>query len=107
MGIELLIRLVQIMLELCHLTSSKFFIYVALNSSDICATDAQKTHLQAPSLEKYYIICGPEFGINKGKKVLMIKAVCGKKSAERDYWLHLQSCTTFLGFTLCKINPDF
>ena len=66
MSIELLIRLVQVMLELCCVTLFELilFTYVALNCLDICAGDVQNTYLQPLSLEKYYIICGPGFGIN-------------------------------------------
>eukprot|EP00957_Ditylum_brightwellii_P178146 13568842-Ditylum_brightwellii.AAC.1 len=37
------------------------FTYAALNKLDVCDADIQNTHLQAPSLHKDYIICGPEF----------------------------------------------
>ena len=42
--------------------------YAALNNLDVCACDIQNAYLQAPSSEKHYIICGPEFGLeNVGK----------------------------------------
>ena len=35
----------------------------ALNGMSGCACDIQNAYLQAPSSEKHYIICGPEFGL--------------------------------------------
>ena len=37
----------------------------------------------------------------------MIRRVLyGGKSVGCDYWLHLQSCIEFLGFSPCKAEPD-
>jgi hypothetical protein len=46
--------------------------YAALNDLDVCAADIRNAYLQAPSSQKDYITCGPEFGIeNIGKKALI------------------------------------
>jgi hypothetical protein len=37
--------------------------YAALNDLDVWAADIQNAYLQAPSSQKHYIICGPEFGL--------------------------------------------
>ena len=37
--------------------------YAALNELDVFATDIWNAYLQAPSSQKDYIICGPEFGV--------------------------------------------
>ena len=37
--------------------------YAALNDLDVLAADIRNAYLQAPSSQKDYIICGPEFGI--------------------------------------------
>ena len=39
------------------------FTYSALNDLDVCAADVRNAYLQAPSSEKDYIVCGPEFGL--------------------------------------------
>ena len=39
------------------------FTYAALNGLDIFAADIRNAYLQAPSSQKHYIICGPEFGL--------------------------------------------
>ena len=77
-----------------------------MNGLDICAADIQNTYIQAPTSEKYYVIYGPEFGENEGKKALIRRALYGGKSEGRDYWLHLRSCMEFLGFNPCKADPD-
>jgi hypothetical protein len=37
--------------------------YAKLMGLEICGGDIQNAYLQAPSLEKHYVICGPEFGL--------------------------------------------
>ena len=39
------------------------FTYATLNGLDVCAADIWNAYLQAPSLQKDYVICGPEFGL--------------------------------------------
>lgn len=83
------------------------FTYAALNGLDIFATDVQNAYLQAPTSEKHYIICGDEFGIeHKGKVAVITKALYGGKYAGRDYWKHMQSLMSFLGFTSCKADSN-
>ena len=46
--------------------------YATLNDLDVFAADIQNAYLQAPSSQKDYIICGPEFGIeNIGQTALI------------------------------------
>ena len=60
------------------------FTYAALNGLDILAGDIRNAYLQAPSSQKDYIVCGPEFGIeNVGCVVLIHRALYGGKSAGR------------------------
>ena len=42
--------------------------------------DIQNAYLQAPSSEKHYIVCGPEFGTeNVGRVALIRRALYGGK----------------------------
>jgi hypothetical protein len=67
----------------------------------------RNAYLQAPSLEKHFIICGPEFGIeNEGHVALIWRALYGGKFAGRDFWHHLQDCMGQLGFTSSHADPD-
>ena len=50
--------------------------YAALMGLPVMGADIKIAYLQAPSLEKHYIICGPDFGIeNEGKVALIQRAL--------------------------------
>ena len=79
----------------------------ALNNLNICACDIQNAYLQAPSSEKHYIICGPEFGLeNVGCVGVIVRALYGGKSAGADYWRHVRSAMSSMKFTSCAADPD-
>jgi hypothetical protein len=81
--------------------------YAALNGLEVCAADIRNAYLQAPSSNKDYIVCGPEFGIeHEGKVALINRALYGGKSAGRDFRNHLRSCMHFLNFKSCPPDPD-
>lgn len=81
--------------------------YATLNGLDVCAGDIRNAYIQAPSSQKDYIICGPEFGQeNIGKRALIHRALYGGKSAGRDFRNHLRECMRHLGFTACLADPD-
>ena len=81
--------------------------YAALHRIDVKAADIRNAYLQAPSSEKHYIICGPEFGIeNQGRVALIRRALYGGKVAGRDFWHHLRSCMQHLGFQSSRADPD-
>jgi hypothetical protein len=83
------------------------FTYAALNGVNICAADIRNAYLQAPSSQKDYIICGPEFGIEHvGKVALIHRALYGGKSAGKDFRNHLQSCMRHLDFMSYPADPD-
>ena len=83
------------------------FTYAALNGLDVCAADIKSAYLQAPTSEKHYIICGPEFGPDKeGKIALITRALYGGKSAGSDYWKHMRACMRLLRFEPCKGDQD-
>ena len=50
--------------------------YSALNDLPVCACDIQNAYLQAPSSEKHYVVCIPEFGLeNVGKHAIIFHAL--------------------------------
>lgn len=78
--------------------------YAALNHLDVTAADIRNAYLQAPSSEKHFIVCGPEFGAeNVGKKALIRRALYGGKSAGRDFRNHLRACMIHLDFLPCRL----
>ena len=81
--------------------------YASLNGLPVCGCDIQNAYLQAPTSEKHYIICGPEFGIeNEGKRAIIVRALYGGKSAGSDYWHHVRKAMEEMGFSSCKADPD-
>lgn len=83
------------------------FIYAALNGLEISAGNIKSAYLQAPTSEKHYVICGPEFPLEHQGRVAVIKrALYGGKSAGADYWKHMRTCMNHLGFEPCKADPD-
>ena len=82
-------------------------VYAALNDLDVQAADIQNTYLTAPISEKYYTICGPEFGPElEGKKAIIVRALYGTKTAGRDFRNHLRSCMDMLNYKPCLADPD-
>ena len=81
--------------------------YAALNDLDVFAANIRNAYLQAPSSQKDYIICGPEFGVeNIGQTALIHCALYGGKAGGRDFRNHLHSCIEFLNFKSCLADPD-
>ena len=81
--------------------------YASLNDIDVLAADIQNAYLQAPSSQKYYVVCGEEFGLeNVGKVALIQRAHYGGKSAGHDFCSHLRECMAHLKFTPCLADPD-
>jgi hypothetical protein len=81
--------------------------YAALNQLQVTAADIRNAYLQAPSSQKDYIICGPEFGLeNVGRKALVRRALYGGKAAGRDFRNHLAACMRHLEFVSCPADPD-
>ena len=78
-----------------------------MHGIETLAADIRNAYLQAPSPEKDFITCGPEFGLeNCGRVALICRALHGGKVAGRDFWHHLRSCIKELGFESLKADPD-
>ena len=81
--------------------------YAALNNINVTACDIRNAYLQAPSSEKHYVVCGSEFGLEHvGKIALIRRALYGGKSSGADFWRHLRTCMSHLGFESCKADSD-
>ena len=81
--------------------------HAALLGLPVLGADIRNAYLQAPSSEKHFIICGPEFGIeNVGRVALIHRALYGGKVACRGFWHHLQDCMGQLGFTSSRADPN-
>ena len=83
------------------------FTYAAVNGLDILATDIRNACLQAPSPQRDFIVCGPEFGIeNVGHVALIHRALYGRKSAGKDFQNRLRLCMHHLNLKSCPVDPD-
>jgi hypothetical protein len=81
--------------------------HVALLGLPVLGADICNAYLQAPSSEKHFIICGPEFGIeNEGCIALIHCALYGGKVTGCIFWHHLRDCMGQLGFTSSQADPD-
>ena len=81
--------------------------YAALNDLDVFAANIRNACLLAPSSQKNYIICSPEFVVkNIGQTALIFHALYGGKATGRDFRNHLHSCMEFLNFKSCLADPD-
>ena len=64
--------------------------YAGLLRLPVIDGNIKNAYLQAPSSEKHFIVCGPDFGNeNVGRVALICRALCGGKVAGRDFWHHL------------------
>jgi hypothetical protein len=80
---------------------------MALLGLPVIGADIRNAYLQAPSLEKHFIICSPEFQLeNEGHVALIWRALYGGKVAGQNFWHHLCDCMGQLGFTSFRVDPD-
>ena len=83
------------------------FTLAVLNGLDVMSADIQNAYLQAPISEKYWTICGPEFGPDiQGCKAHIIRALYGTKFAGRTFRNHLRACMELLNYEPCLADPD-
>jgi hypothetical protein len=81
--------------------------HAALLELSVLGANIHNPYLQAPSLEKHFIICGPKFGIENECPVALIRrALYGGKVAGPDFWHHLQDCMGQLVFSSSRADPD-
>jgi hypothetical protein len=78
----------------------------ALHDLEVKAADVQNAYLTAPTAEKVWTTCGPEFGPNAGKKALIVRALYGLKGSGASYRNHISDCMWHLGYEPCKADPD-
>lgn len=82
------------------------FFYAALNDLKVSSADILNAYLTAPTSQKLYTKCGPEFGNDKGKRAVITRALYGNKAAGRDFRNHLRSCMQHLGYSPYLADPD-
>ena len=78
----------------------------ALNDLRVMGADVQNAFLTAPNKEKCWMIAGPEFGPDKGKTFLVVKALYGLKSASFSFRSYMAEKLSQLGFQSSLADPD-
>ena len=82
------------------------FLVAALNGLDVLSADVQNAYLNAKTQEKVYFIAGEEFGPNKGRPALIVRALYGLKSSGARWRDHMARSLRSLQFVSCKADPD-
>ena len=78
----------------------------ALNDLEVKTGDIENAYLTAPVAEKIWTTCGPEFGSQRGRVAIIVRALYGLKSAGASFRNHLADCMRELGFSSCLADPD-
>ena len=69
-------------------------------------TDISNTCLKAFTMEKVYIVAGPEFGPLEGRYLTIVKDLCGLLTSGLHRHERLAECLRDMGFESCKMEPD-
>jgi hypothetical protein len=78
----------------------------ALHDLEVKTADVQNAYLTAPTTEKVWTVCGPEFGPDAGKKAIIVRALYGLKGSGASYRNHISNCMRHLGYDPCAADPD-
>ena len=83
------------------------FLIAALNDLDILAGDIQNAYLNAETKENIYFIAGDEWKANRGRIVVVVRALYGLKSSALQFRNHISDVVgNKLGFTSSLADPD-
>ena len=78
----------------------------ALNGLEVLSCDIQNAHLTADCREKCFTVAGPEFGSEKGKVMIIRKALYGLKSSGAAFRSLLAKTIWDLNYRPTKADPD-
>jgi hypothetical protein len=82
------------------------FTIAALNDLDVLCTDIGNAYLNAPCREQCMVITGMEFGADKGRWAIIVRALYGLKSSGAAWRVHLAQTMMDMGFKSCLADPD-
>ena len=78
----------------------------ALNDLEVLACDIQNAYLTAPCREKVFTVAGDEFGSDRGKTMIITRALYGLKSAGASFRAFLGEHLHDMGYRPCLADPD-
>ena len=82
------------------------FLAAALNDLDILACDISNAYLNAPCRERVWFEGGIETGVDRGKVLIIGRALYGLKSSGASWRATLASKLQEMGFEDTRIDPD-
>jgi hypothetical protein len=77
-----------------------------MNNLSVCAADVGNAFLYATNHEPVYVVAGPEFGNDEGKRMIIDKALYGLRSASARFHEHLSEQLRRLGFRPSRMDND-
>lgn len=72
-----------------------------LNDLEVKPADILNAYIQAPETEKVWTILGTEFGSDASKTEMIVRILCGSKSAGAAFKSHLTRCMKSMGYDWC------
>ena len=82
------------------------FTIAALNGLKVLGCDIQNAYLTAPTREKVWTMAGPEFGSDKGKIMIIVRALYGLESSGAAFRAFLAETLDTLGYRPSYADPD-
>ncbi len=89
-----------------HETVCIALILAALNVLEMIAADNINVYITTPCKEKIWTILGSEFGKDKGKKAIIVRALYSPKLAGQAFQEQVAHCMRSLGYKSYLTNPD-
>jgi Reverse transcriptase (RNA-dependent DNA polymerase) len=78
----------------------------ALNGLDVMTADIQNAYLHALCCEKIWTIAVPEFGLDEGSVMIIVRALYGLKSSGAVFWSMLADRLYEIGYRPMRGDPD-
>ena len=78
----------------------------ALNNLDILGCDVQNAFISADNLEKHYTVASDDFGEDKGKVYIVVRALYDLKSASAAFRSFMAKRLDEIGFKSTSADPD-
>ena len=82
------------------------FLLAALNNLDVCAADISVAFLHGKTREKCFVRAGPEFGKNRGKRMIIDRGLYGLASSSVRFDERLAATLRRMGFKPSKADFD-
>ncbi len=82
------------------------FMIAALNDVDLMSCDLENAYLNAPCKEKIWFEGGTECGEDRGKVLLVVRALYGLRSAGNSWRSSLAAALEDMGFKSTRADPD-